>query len=281
MNFVKYISLSVRISKIYIFSCHLFIVFLSLCLIGCSDQVRLPTEKELIEFESAGFPSPNVVMNNQGTAPKGRILYRVSYGEALELIMPAILGTSTADESGDVNQETSYICRINDKGAIYLPVVGEIDVSGKTLTEIESAVIQAYYPEYTVSRPNVFARLLEQHEQPPITVIGLVNGPGSFPYPSNVQYNLIQAIGLADGLNLTLDPRYATVYRLNANGKIVKATFYVEKGLELEKAMATIIKPGDIIAVEHTPRTRTNEFLKGIFRINIGSYYRLDDLWDD
>ena len=279
MNFVKYISQSVRIFKAHSFYCNLIVAFLSFCLIGCSDQVRLPTEKELIEFENAGFPSPNMNMNS--TATNGRFLYRVSYGEAIELIMPAILGTSTADESNDVNQEMSYICRVNDKGNIYLPVVGEIEVSGRSLTEIESAVAEAYYPEYTVSRPYVFARLLEQLDQPPITVMGLVNGPGSFPYPPNVQYNIMQAIGLANGLNLSLDPRYTTVYRLNADGKIVKATFYVEKGIELEKAMSTLIKPGDIIVVEHTPRTRTNEFLKGIFRINIGTYYHLEDIWED
>ncbi len=47
------------------------------------------------------------------------------------------------------------------------------------------------------------------------------------------------------------------------------------------EALNTRIKPGDIIAVEHTPRTRTNAFLNKVFRVSAGVYLRAEDLWDD
>ena len=39
------------------------------------------------------------------------------------------------------------------------------------------------------------------------------------------------------------------------------------------------VKPGDIIVVEDTPRTRTNTFLDRVFRINIGTYFNMDSMW--
>ena len=46
---------------------------------------------------------------------------------------------------------------------------------------------------------------------------------------------------------------------------------------KLADASNTLIKPGDIVAVEHTPRTRTTLFLDRAFRINVGTYWRLND----
>jgi protein involved in polysaccharide export with SLBB domain len=127
----------------------------------------------------------------------------------------------------------------------------------------------------------VYARLVERLEQLPFTVIGLVNRSGSFEYPYNVRYNLMQAIGFAGGLNQDIEPRYAMVYRLTSDGKVSNATFQVAHGSKLEDALTTHIRPGDIIVVEHTPRTRTNAFLNKVFRVNIGTYLRIDDLWED
>ena len=116
------------------------------------------------------------------------------------------------------------------------------------------------------------------------TVLGLVDAPGSFPYPANVKYNLMQAIGLAGGLNQVAEPRYATVYRLKPDGTIISAICQVVNtgdGSMLTEALNTRIKPGDIVVIEHTPRTRTKVFLDGIFRLNFGAYYRLDEAWSE
>jgi len=118
--------------------------------------------------------------------------------------------------------------------------------------------------------------IVEPLQVPLFTVIGLVNTPGSFPYPSNMQYNLMQAISFAGGLDQDLEPRYAMVYRLKPDGEIVHATFRVahasKPGSPPPYALTTRIKPGDIVAVEHTPRTRTTRFLESIFSVHVGAY---------
>lgn len=122
--------------------------------------------------------------------------------------------------------------------------------------------------------------IVERLQSPLFTVMGLVNRPGNFPYPPDVRYNLAQALAFAGGLNEVADPRYATVYRLRPNGEIVSVVFPIIDGSKLTDAANTEIKPGDIVAVEHTPRTRTAVFLDRIFRINIGTYWSMNELWE-
>ena len=247
---------------------------LSICLAGCSDNVKLPSAKELAEFENAG-PTNGAIERNS---------YRVVANEVLEVTMPAILQIITAEEAGESGQVSTNRYRISEKGTITLPIIGETKVSGKTLAEIESLIANSYYPEYSLELPNIFVRLEERLEAPLFSVFGLVNGQGNFPYPPDSKYNLMQALGFAGGLNRIAEPRFATIYRLRQDGTIASAIFQVvNNGDEslLTKAMNTPIKPGDIIDVQHTPRTRTNEFLKGVFRVTVGGYVRIDDLWQD
>ena len=126
--------------------------------------------------------------------------------------------------------------------------------------------------------------IVERLQLPLFSVVGLVKSPGNFPYPPDVRYNLMQALAFAGGLDRATEPRYATIYRLKPDGTIVSAVFevvHVGNGSRLTEALNTVIKPGDIIAVEHTPRTRTKQFLDMVFRINVGTYWQLNDTRKD
>ncbi|MFC1761541.1 SLBB domain-containing protein [Planctomycetota bacterium] len=116
---------------------------------------------------------------------------------------------------------------------------------------------------------------------PMFTVIGLVNNQGNFPYPPGESYNLMEAIGFAQGLNRVADPRYAVIYRLTADGSIIHTFLNISKAAlddnELPPAMNVIIRPGDIVDIAQTPRTRTKLFLADVFRFTIGAYI---PIWD-
>ncbi|UCG49723.1 MAG: SLBB domain-containing protein [Phycisphaerales bacterium] len=507
------------------------ITFLLVLPAGCGDQVRLPSAEELVEFERAGPSRPTVDLSVLSRARIARGPYRVLPGEVLELTMPTILKIVTAEEPAFSNGAAPFVCRVSQKGSITLPVVGEIAVAGKTLAEIEVSVIDAYHPRYAVTRPSVFARvveyrtakvciqgavarggvyelrsdqmslvsllmeaggivdegaavirvvrsgeaaeggpgirktarlseegrgivlrpryinsdqrdirvlfaqaerggtkgelrlscegeeltmtnfdisdelhrrgliryldkkhrrfsdpaleseligmaeelevisvldparqdneqrnpggqaggsgtepgggyvadegvgerlvqargpergvvgggdageeaveeivlpvkglnipfsdvalregdsvLVERLEASVFSVIGLVRNPGNFPYPPDARYNLMQAIAFAGGLDQVAEPRYATVYRLKADGTIVRAPFQIisaKSGSELTSWVNVVIKPGDIVAVEQTARTRSNLFLANVFRLNVGAYISGRDLWNN
>jgi hypothetical protein len=106
-------------------------------------------------------------------------------------------------------------------------------------------------------------------------VIGLVRNAGAYPYPPGARYTLSDALGFAGGVDEMIDPRYVRVFRRTPEGKIVDAVFPL-RGLTPTSAVATWIKPGDVIAVEQTPRTRTNLILSRVFSLNFGGYYNFN-----
>ncbi|MGE5293705.1 MAG: SLBB domain-containing protein [Solirubrobacterales bacterium] len=311
--------------------------------------------------------------------------YRVVPGDVLEFTMAPMMQAVSAAELHAVHtparDDRPYVSRINSRGAIILPALGELKVEGLSLVEIEERAAEAYQP-YVVQQPPIFARVLEyktakvyitgaveepgvytlrsdqmtlvsliteakgisesgaavvriirskdqntsaegrgsenagrqgrdsspddivlpvvgmnvpfrdvaldegdtvvveQIHMPLFSVLGLVVKPGNFEYPPMVEYNLAQAIAFAGGLDPIADPRYATIYRLNGDGSIVRIPFKLVEKNALTEALGTSIRPGDVVTVEHTPRTRLNTNIYNLLRINMGVYLSGDDLWN-
>jgi len=258
----------------------LLFVFCLLYLTGCGPS--LSSAEQIREFEKAGPVSLEVTTDDTGKAETRLGPYRIVPGDLLELQIPAIVRVISSDVTDlvqnelDINRSKPYSCRVNDAGNITLPIVGEMPVAGKTVAEVEAAIVEAYYPQYVVNVPMVVCEVskYKNENERVFTVLGLVKKPDTYPYPPDVQYNLTEALGFAGGLNLVADPRNVTIYRQDANGEIISATFPVG-----EKANANaydiIIKPGDVVCVDHTLRTRTNEFFAGLFHIGVGAEARM------
>jgi len=264
-------------------NCKVFLIFVCifipglLCVTGCGPT--LSSDEEVRKFEQVGtIPEADVndvTISKFHTGP-----YRVTPGDLLELQIPAILRVVSAELSdllqADLVKEIKpYSCRVTDAGTIVLPIVGEITVAGKTVAEIESSVKDAYYPKYAVNPPMVVCKVAEyQNESERVfTVMGLVNRPDAYPYPPDVQYNLMEALAFAGGFNLVADPRYLEIYRQDSSGEIVSAVFSINNK-SLADAYNVVIKPGDVIYVDHTFRTRTNTFLSNVFSIGAGADVR-------
>ncbi|MHC4256539.1 MAG: polysaccharide biosynthesis/export family protein [Planctomycetota bacterium] len=438
------------------------LVVVSLSLLGCSsnkEEEILPTAQELTFFKTSGPFTPQVDYEKLAEVRIYTGLYRVVPGDVLQLQIPLALQIVTAEVTPASGQTQPVGSRVSREGTINLPIIGKIQVAGKTLSEIEQQVIDAYYPEYAVYPPAILVSIAEyrtdtvtitgavvnpgvyelRHDQMSLVallmtaggitqngatlirvrrgdsiatepaafnneafreninlnlaieelsnneysltaaeldqsfevenssvdsesneeiinelkslievleadsqntkssevtpipvskpepilspklvskpgyetiilpvkefnipfadiplydgdrvevermdprgfvVMGLVKKPGFFSYPAGVQYNLLQALGYAGGVDDNADPRYVRVYRQTEDGQIIDATFKV-RGLESVAASNIEIKPGDIVDVEQTLRTRTNVFLQSVFRITMGVYY---NPWDD
>ena len=178
----------------------LLVVLLFICLSGCGPQARLPSIEQLAEFENAGPILPSVDLDRLMRAKIGVGPYRVVPGDVLELTIPAILQVVTVEQPELTDGVTPYACRVSKSGFITLPIVGEIEVGGKTLAEIELAVIEAYYPEYTATRPSVVAKVAE-YRKAAVSITGAVADPGVYELQSD-QMSLVtllmQAGGIAD-----------------------------------------------------------------------------------
>ncbi len=234
-----------------------------LCATGCGPA--LTSSEKVAEFEKAG-----PVITRSHTGP-----YRVVPSDILELHMPAILRVTCSYFPDSLQEVEPYLCRVSDTGTINLPIIGEVAIAGKRLAEIELSIIKAYYPKYVTTPPTVVCKVKEYEGEKVrvFTVMGLVKDPDAFPYPPNVQYNLMEALAYAGGLDPVADPRYVKIYRREANGEVVSATFGVDNS-SFASAYNVVIKPGDVVYVDHTLRTRANTFMTRVLRIGVGADMR-------
>jgi len=247
--------------------------FLVLCLAGCGPSLSSP--EEVARFNKAGpiRSAPGLALTAQETPGP----YRVIPGDMLEFQMHTYLRVVSSElaewlrPSYGRNQIEPYMVRVTDVGSVTLPIVGEMDVGGKTVAEVEQVVKRAYYPKYVANPPMLVCQVKEyvgEHERI-FTVIGLVNKPDAYPYPADVEYNLTEALGFAGGLDMVADPQYVRVFRQDADGEILNATFKIGEEA-FAGAYDVMIKPGDVISVDHTLNTRINRFLSDVFHVTIG-----------
>ena len=257
------------------------LLFLVLLLGGCNPSVSSP--EQVARFKEAG---PIQAAKDFDQLDKGKPgPYRVVSGDVLEFQMHVslrILSSELADwlkPLYGVKEIESYLVRVSDTGTVTLPIIGDIQVAGKTLAEVEQAVKEAYYPEYVTNPPMLVCQVEEyqaEHERV-FTVMGLVNKPDAYPYPPDVQYNLMEALAFAGGLDMVADPQYVQVFRQDADGQVLQATFGIGEKV-LKDAYGVAVKPGDVIYVNHTISTRFNKFLSDVFHITIGGSFEATDL---
>ena len=183
----------------FFYSIRIFLAIL-LCfyLVGCGDQVHLPTAAQLGEFEGAGPTRPAVDWDRLVGAKMSRGPYRVVVGDVLELMMPAMLQAVTAQMPETTERFAPYLCRVDEDGSISLPIAGKVQAAGKTLAEIELAVIEAYHPRYAVLRPAVTARVTE-YRTAKVAIAGAVGKPGVYELRAD-QMSLVALLMQAGGI---------------------------------------------------------------------------------
>ena len=87
--------------------------------------------------------------------------------------------------------------RVSSRGEVSLPLLGEINLKGKSASEAETLIENAYKESY-IKDPHVSIYVKEHYSQR-VTLVGQVKNPGNYDYPS--KQRLLDAIALAGGLS--------------------------------------------------------------------------------
>lgn len=134
---------------------------------------------------------------------------------------------------------------IDKEGYLHLPVVGSIQVGGKTLTQVNVILKEAL--TNILNQPVVSVKLVNRY----VSVLGEVQNPGHFPY-SQEKLTVFDAIGLAGDITEYGNRREVVITR-NANGKntIVKIDLTNPEVASLEYYYIT---PNDAIYVKPLPK---------------------------
>ena len=169
-----------------------------LLLAGCSSRGGVVTANGLL-------PSADPV-----SLMAGRPDYRIG---------PSDLLAVTVFQVEDLDREV----RVNNAGQVSLPLIGAVDVVGKTVSEVETEISTRYAARY-LQDPQVTIFVKEFASQR-VTVGGAVNKPGIYPITSRL--TLLQAIATAEGLDDVASVHNVLVFR-NSGGKREFARFDIE-----------------------------------------------------
>jgi protein involved in polysaccharide export with SLBB domain len=155
----------------------------SLWIAGCGQV--LSSGDQIRRFNQAGPLTPEVDVDTLLRAKIHTGYYRVGAGDLLELEMPAVLRVISADIAkwfnpvAFRNPREPYAYRVNDDGTITLPIIGRIEVAGKRVTQIESSIVDAYYPQYVKNLPSVVCSVKEFQTENVTITGGGGRAPGS------------------------------------------------------------------------------------------------------
>lgn len=121
---------------------------------------------------------------------------------------------------------------VNDQGVIALPLIGQVPVRGKTLSEVETTIATLYGKDYLVD-PKVNVEVLNYR---PFFILGEVKNPGSYPYVNGMK--VLNAVALAGGYTP----------RAKQDGAVVKHADNPQVG-EQPAPEDSVVLPGDVLRV--------------------------------
>jgi polysaccharide export outer membrane protein len=123
--------------------------------------------------------------------------------------------------------------RVNDQGAIALPLAGSIKADGLTPHELGDAVAAALTKGDVLRKPSVSVEVAMYR---PIYVLGEVNKPGQYPYQPGM--TVVSAAAVAGGFTYRAVEDYASVVRA-VDGDSVEG----------KASRQALVQPGDVITV--------------------------------
>ena len=134
---------------------------------------------------------------------------------------------------------------VRPDGKISLPLIGEIQASGKTQAQLEAEVSQKL--RQYVSEPVVNVIVKEIHSAK-VSILGEVKKPGV--YPIKERATILDAIALAEGFTEYAKRGKVTVIRSTANGDEKHINLDVDEIIKRSKGDPFYIQPYDKIYVQ-------------------------------
>jgi polysaccharide biosynthesis/export protein len=162
--------------------------------------------------------------------------------------------------------QLSRVSQVADDGSINFPLIGQVQVGGKTTRQVETDMAARLGARYLQS-PQVSV-LVKEYNSQRVTVEGEVKKPGVYPIKGGT--TILQSIAQAEGVNNDTASSTALVFRNTDSGRSV-ARFDLDE-IRAGKAADPWVQQGDTIVVEASQGKATfNNFTKmlpalGFFR---------------
>lgn len=143
--------------------------------------------------------------------------------------------------------ELDGVIRVAGDGTAIFPLIGTVNVGGKTVTQATEE-IKAHYRDGYLVYPQV-SLTVRTYAQKLFTVLGQVQKPGSYDMKGSDEITLLQAIGMAGGYTKIANPSRVTVKRLEEGGSERLIKLDAKRMARGGDSSSFYIKPGDVITV--------------------------------
>jgi polysaccharide export outer membrane protein len=178
----------------------------------------------------------------QGASPGKQKIYNIRATDKLRI---------TIFQEDDL----STLCRVDAKGTVNLPLVGEIRVRGLTLSEAERTIENAYRDGRFLRKPEVTVAV-DDYAPREVSIQGQVKNPGRYPLPIESTMSVLDLVTKAGGFTDTALGTGVRITRILPDGSTRVITLDVEsliKGRSNAKTNgennALLLEPDDIVYV--------------------------------
>lgn len=137
--------------------------------------------------------------------------------------------------------------RISQEYTVNLPLIGSIDLTGKSVRQAEE-LIRARYDADFLKNPQITITVLE-YTQRTVQVLGAVNQPGAIAFTPEQEMTIVEAIARAGGQARVADIRRVRLTRQSPDGKAETYTVNLDDLMKGNSTEKWTLQKGDVIFV--------------------------------
>ena len=201
--------------------------------------LSLPGHAQAQPTSTSSSQSPTVNVDvNQRAARSGasgpEIEYRVGSQDLMEI---AVFG----------QPELTRTVRVNSRGQISLPLVGQLDAVGLSSQQLERLIADRLKEKY-LQDPQVTV-FIKEFTTLRFTIEGAVNKPGVYPLVG--QMTLLRALAVGGGQGALSAVGEVMLFRVGDKGERITQTFDVEQ-IRTGEALDPLIQNDDLVVVKRS-----------------------------
>lgn len=137
--------------------------------------------------------------------------------------------------------------RISQEYTINLPLIGQVDLTGRSVRQAEELIRQLYDRDF-LRNPQITITVIEYTPRT-VQVLGAVNQPGSIAFTPEQQMGLVEAIARAGGQARIADLKRVRLSRAKPDGTTETVTINVDDIMKGGSNDRWLLQKGDVIFV--------------------------------
>jgi polysaccharide export outer membrane protein len=136
--------------------------------------------------------------------------------------------------------------RLSRDGTISMPLIGKINLKGKTVSECAAQISEQLSSGF-LKNPQVRVNVI-QYAVRRFSILGQVQRPGTYNMPEEMTTNLLEAIAMAGGFARSADLKQITIRR-KSDGEDKIFTLNAKNLEKNQNVEVFVLAPGDLVMV--------------------------------